>query len=144
MAKSDRMKIAGGRECPKCRRPMQRYQHTAAFKPKAGRGHYRLWDYCRPCNHMQYYPGTFVPSESDAPEAPFEPQQDGGIQMEQFRVNLDASGVNLQVLPWDWRAVSVKMAVDQARELGHALLEAANPKPRVKRRRLSEPGEAPF
>ena len=64
--------------------------------------------------------------------------------MEQFRVNLDASGVNLQVLPWDWRAVSVKMAVDQARELGHALLEAANPKPRVKRRRLSEPGEAPF
>jgi len=44
-----------GNECPKCHQTMKRYQHPVGFIPKPGRNHFRYWDKCKPCRHLQHY-----------------------------------------------------------------------------------------
>lgn len=47
--------IAGGKPCPKCGKAMQRYEHSADWRPKRGRNFYRFWDRCGPCSRVQHY-----------------------------------------------------------------------------------------
>jgi hypothetical protein len=47
--------IDGGKPCPKCARPMQRFRHSVAWRPLPGRGLYTQWDRCIPCGHFQNY-----------------------------------------------------------------------------------------
>lgn len=45
--------LGEGRECPKCRKPMQRRTHS---ETPIGKTYYFLqWDYCKPCGHVQHY-----------------------------------------------------------------------------------------
>lgn len=58
MAKSNskRVAISGGKNCPKCHRPMQRFEHPSTFKPKRGQPYFFVfWDVCRTCRHIQHY-----------------------------------------------------------------------------------------
>lgn len=56
-----KLKVVGGGKCPKCDRDMQRYEHMRDWKPPTQRGHYRFWDVCHPCGHIQHYAHAFVP-----------------------------------------------------------------------------------
>ncbi len=47
--------IKGGKSCPKCKEPMQRYIHGEKWEPLPGRNFYWYWDRCRPCKHFQNY-----------------------------------------------------------------------------------------
>lgn len=54
--KSQRIPIDGGTPCPKCHRPMQRYQHPDGWEPKHQQPYYFVfWDRCSLCGHMQHY-----------------------------------------------------------------------------------------
>jgi len=53
--------ITGGLACRKCFKPMQRYEHTPAWKPKPGQPYYFIyWDRCRHCYHLQHYEAAKV------------------------------------------------------------------------------------
>lgn len=54
------VKILGGNDCPKCNRPMQRYEHGPLWKPQPGRNSFEFWDRCEPCGHLQHYPQAKV------------------------------------------------------------------------------------
>lgn len=57
-------KIEGGARCPKCRHPMQRYQHGAEWRPMPGRSWYRFWDRCANCGRFQHYGAAKVEAAS--------------------------------------------------------------------------------
>lgn len=54
------VEIPGGLACPKCEKPMQRFEHSKDWRPQPGRGHYRFWDRCNSCAHFQNYPEAHV------------------------------------------------------------------------------------
>ena len=41
------VRILGGEMCPKCGQQMQRYEHSAGWKPLPGRGHFKFWEKCK-------------------------------------------------------------------------------------------------
>lgn len=43
-----------GKECPKCKRSMDRRKHPAHWKSKKS-FYYTEWDFCPKCNHVQHY-----------------------------------------------------------------------------------------
>jgi hypothetical protein len=47
--------IEGGEECPKCGRPMQRFRHSAGWRPPLSQGFFHWWDVCGACGDTQYY-----------------------------------------------------------------------------------------
>jgi hypothetical protein len=47
---SGKIAIDGGKPCPKCKQPMQRWEHPG------GTGYYAWWDTCKRCSHVQHYP----------------------------------------------------------------------------------------
>ena len=42
-----------GKDCPHCKRSMQRRKHKD--KPKNENYYFTEWDYCQPCGHVQHY-----------------------------------------------------------------------------------------
>ena len=57
---SKKRKLLGrGKNCPKCRKPMNRYTHTDDYEnsPKAMKKAYIFlwWDLCHSCRHLQHY-----------------------------------------------------------------------------------------
>lgn len=64
-----RHKLPGGNDCPKCKRPMQRFKHGPSWKPKARQPYFfAYWDICKPCRHIQMYEKAkvFLHGESEA------------------------------------------------------------------------------
>ena len=60
-AKKQRRGIEGGNKCPKCDRPMQRYEHNQNWAPKARQPYYfSYWDSCEKCRHVQHYEAAKV------------------------------------------------------------------------------------
>lgn len=53
-------KNAGGKACPKCGKPMQRWVHSIDWTPRRGHGFYNWWDKCEPCKHLQHYTEAHV------------------------------------------------------------------------------------
>jgi hypothetical protein len=47
--------IEGGEVCPKCGGPMQRFRHSAGWRPLPSRGFFHWWDVCGGCGHTQHY-----------------------------------------------------------------------------------------
>lgn len=75
MSKKHPNEIEGGAPCPKCHRPMQRYQHPANWQPKPRQPYYfTYWDRCRPCRHWQMYEAAKVYT-SDAIERALDQRQ---------------------------------------------------------------------
>ena len=50
------LELRKGEVCPKCKRTMERRNHTgnetAIFRKPF---YYEFWDYCSPCRHVQHY-----------------------------------------------------------------------------------------
>lgn len=52
----NREPMPGGKECPTCSMPMQRFKHTDRWKPgKTQPYFYWYWDICKPCGRVQHY-----------------------------------------------------------------------------------------
>lgn len=67
--------IGAGQPCPKCRRQMRRFGHSDGWKPRAGQPyHYRYWDCCAICHHMQHYDDAKVWAELKL-DRPLTPEQ---------------------------------------------------------------------
>ncbi len=45
--------LGQGKECPKCKRLMERRKHRE--NPTSKTYFYSEWDYCKPCGHVQHY-----------------------------------------------------------------------------------------
>lgn len=63
------IRTGGGLACPKCGVPMQRFRHSAGWKPLPDRLFYRYWDICSPCRHMQHYAEAKVSPSDSAPQS---------------------------------------------------------------------------
>jgi hypothetical protein len=47
--------IEGGEDCLECGRSMQRFRHSAGWRPLPGQGFFHWWDVCGACEHTQHY-----------------------------------------------------------------------------------------
>lgn len=52
--------IEGGGKCPKCGKRMKRYEHAGTWEPTPGKYHFKFWDRCEPCRHIQHYEAAKV------------------------------------------------------------------------------------
>lgn len=59
-ADKDRVVIPGGLTCRKCGKPMQRFEHSPAWRPLPGRNYFRFWDQCASCPNTQHYEAARV------------------------------------------------------------------------------------
>lgn len=66
--KAKRVKVADGAPCPKCGRPMGRFNHAEDWEPRPQQPYFfRYWDKCVPCGHMQMYEAAKVyPLDEDS------------------------------------------------------------------------------
>ncbi len=55
-----RVKVFGGGVCPKCRVPMQRYEHAPGWRSRSQHSYFRWWDKCSRCRHLQHYEAARV------------------------------------------------------------------------------------
>lgn len=53
LPKNRRIRIGEGKDCPKCKIPMERRKHFEV--PKNRVYYFREWDFCLKCKHLQHY-----------------------------------------------------------------------------------------
>lgn len=46
--------IGNGKDCPKCKKPMDRKKHPLHWK-NTKNYYYTEWDHCKNCQHIQHY-----------------------------------------------------------------------------------------
>lgn len=74
------VRIEGGKHCPRCKRAMQRFKHSEDWRALPGRGWFKWWDICGPCQKICNY------GEARMPAAPL--SEDDRVRMIEPKVQV--------------------------------------------------------